>query len=119
MLEQQIERDLIEKLSELKYTYRPDIRDRATLEQNFRKHFEELNRVHLTDNEFARLLEDIVTSDVFVAARYLRERNTFERDDGTPLVYMLVNIKDRTLQRARNNASKASWILPAAPVRSC
>jgi len=26
-----IERDLITKLEELKYTYRPDIRDRATL----------------------------------------------------------------------------------------
>ena len=42
MTEQQIEQALIEKLGELKYTYRPDIRDRAALEANFRQHFEAL-----------------------------------------------------------------------------
>ncbi len=94
MTENQIEQHLIEKLTDLKYAYRPDIRDRAALETNFRRHFEELNRVHLTDSEFGRLLEDIVTPDVYAAARRLRERNTFERDDGTPLHYTLVNIKD-------------------------
>ncbi len=94
MTEQQIEQALIEKLGELKYTYRPDIRDRAALEANFRQHFEALNRVHLTDSEFARLLDGIVTPDVFAAAKHLREKNSFERDDGTPLYYTLVNIKD-------------------------
>ena len=92
--ENQIERDLISKLEDLKYTYRPDIRDRAALEHNFRKHFEALNSVHLTDSEFARLLDSIVTPDVFAAAKHLREKNSFERDDGTPLYYTLVNIKD-------------------------
>ncbi|ALO39303.1 DEAD/DEAH box helicase [Alcaligenes faecalis] len=92
--ENKIELDLISKLVDLKYTYRPDIRDRAALEKNFRQHFEALNRVHLTDAEFARLLESIVTPDVFAAAKHLRERNSFERDDGTPLYYTLVNIKD-------------------------
>jgi len=92
--ENQIELDLIGKLQDLKYSYRSDIRDRAALEHNFRQHFETLNRVHLTDTEFARLLENIVTPDVFTAARTLRERNSFERDDGTPLYYTLVNIKD-------------------------
>jgi type I restriction enzyme R subunit len=94
MTEQQIEQALIEKLGDLKYIYRPDIRDRATLEQNFREKFESLNRVHLTDAEFVRLLERLVTPDVFVAARHLRENSSFERDDGTPLFYTLVNIKD-------------------------
>ena len=94
MTEQEIEQTLIEKLGDLKHTHRPDIRDRATLEQNFRQHFEALNRVRLTDTEAARLLEEIVTPDVFAAARHLRERNSFERDDGTPLYYTLVNIKD-------------------------
>ncbi len=32
MNEQQIEQDLIAKLQDLKYTYRPDIHDRAALE---------------------------------------------------------------------------------------
>lgn len=92
--EGQIEYGFIGKLQGLKYEYRPDIRDRAALERNFREKFEALNRVHLSDGEFARLLEDIVTPDVFTAARTLRERNAFTRDDGTPLNYTLVNIRD-------------------------
>lgn len=92
--EQQIENALIAKLKDLKYTYRDDIRDKATLEQNFREKFEALNHVRLTDSEFARLRDEIVNSDVFAAAKTLRERNTFQREDGTPLQYTLVNIKD-------------------------
>ena len=38
--------------------------------------------------------DEIVTTDVFTAAKKLRERNTFIREDGTPLQYTLVNIKD-------------------------
>lgn len=92
--ERQIEDDLIAKLTDLKYTYRQDIRDRAALEKNFRNKFEDLNRVKLTDAEFARLLDEIVTPDVFRAAKTLRSINAFTRDDGTPLNYTLVNIKD-------------------------
>ena len=92
--ENQTEQSLIEKLKDLKYSYRPDIRDRDALEKNFREKFEALNRVQLTDAEFARLLDQIVTPDVFAAARHLRERNSFDRDDGTPLFYTLVNIKE-------------------------
>ena len=55
-----IEQGLIGKLKDLKYTHRPDIRDRAALEQNFRAKFEALNRVKLTDAEFARLRDEIV-----------------------------------------------------------
>ena len=94
VLENKIERDFITKLEALKYRFRPDIRDRLSLEANFRQQFEELNRVRLTDSEFARLLDQIVTPDVYAAARVLRELNTFERDDGTPLDYTLVNTKD-------------------------
>ncbi|RBO54181.1 type I restriction endonuclease subunit R [Rhodovulum sp. BSW8] len=92
--ERDLEEDLVAKLRDLKYEYRPDIRDRATLEENFRRKFEQLNRVTLTDSEFQRLLDEIVTPDVFTAARILRERSNFTRDDGTPLNYTLVNIKD-------------------------
>ena len=92
--EQQVEYGLLDKLTQLKYTPRLDIRDRAALEANFRTKFEALNRVHLTDTEFQRLLEKITTPDVFAAARALREMDTFERDDGTPLNYTLVNIRD-------------------------
>ena len=94
MTEQELEQSLIAKLTDLKYTYRPDIRDRAALEGNFRRHFEALNRVRLTDGEFKRLLDEIITPDVFTAAIRLREISSFTRDDGTPLNYTLVNIKD-------------------------
>ena len=66
--ENQTEQGLIDKLKDLKYTYRGDIRDRDGLEKNFREKFEALNGVHLTDAEFARLLDQIVTHDVFTAA---------------------------------------------------
>jgi type I restriction enzyme, R subunit len=92
--ERQLEEELISKLKELKYVYRDDIRDRATLEANFREQFQQLNRVKLTDEEFQRLLEEIVTPDVFTAAQTLRTRNSFTREDGTPLNFTLVNIDD-------------------------
>ena len=92
--EKQIELDFIRKLQDLKYTYREDIRDKVSLETNFRKHFERLNRVKLNDSEFTRLRDSIITADVFAAAKALREINTFKRDDDTPLQYTLVNIKD-------------------------
>ena len=92
--EEQLEYGFIGKLQSLKYEYRSDIRDRVSLERNFREKFNALNRVHLSDGEFTRLLDEIVTPDVYAAARTLRERNAFTRDDGTPLNYTLVNIKD-------------------------
>lgn len=92
--ERRLENELLDKLCSLKYEYRTDIRDRATLEKNFREKFEALNRVRLTDAEFKRLRDSIITPDVFTAARTLREINSFTRDDGTPLNYTLVNIKD-------------------------
>jgi type I restriction enzyme R subunit len=85
MTEQQLEEALIEKLVDLKYSYRPDIHNRATLEQNFREKFEGLNRVRLTDTEFARLLGEIITPDVFNAAKTIRSINSFTRDNWRPL----------------------------------
>ena len=92
--ENDIEQSLLTRLQELKYTYRPDICDREALEQNFREKFEALNRVKLTDAEFARLLDGIISPDAFACAGILRRRNSFEREDGTPLHYQLVNLKN-------------------------
>lgn len=92
--EQQIEQELIEKLEDLKYTYRRDICDKVTLEKNFRQKFEALNRINLTDAEFDCLLDKIITADVFAAAQSLSEKGKFIREDGTSFEYMLVNIKD-------------------------
>ena len=76
--EQQIEDALIAKLQDLKYTYRQDIRDKIALEDNFRKKFEALNFVKLTDAEFARLRDEIVTADVFTAAQTLPSHQGFQ-----------------------------------------
>ncbi|WP_417799025.1 type I restriction endonuclease subunit R [Terasakiella pusilla] len=92
--EQQIEQELISKLVDLKYAYREDIRDLDALENNFRQKFNELNRVNLTDAEFERLMESIITPDVYTASQTLRETNSFNREDGTPLHYTLVNTRD-------------------------
>ena len=92
--ENQIELSLLNKLSDLKYINRPDIRDRFSLEQNFREKFESLNKVRLSNAEFARLRDEIITQDVFAASKILRAKNYFQREDGTPLHYTLVNIKD-------------------------
>ena len=75
--EEHIEYGFIGKLQNLKYEYRDDIRDRAALEKNFREKFEALNRVKLTQAEFARLLDEIVTPDVYTAAKTLRGINAF------------------------------------------
>jgi type I restriction enzyme R subunit len=92
--EYQLEENVIKQLTELKYIHRTDIVDRKTLEQNFKTKFEALNRVRLTDNEFLRLRDEIINPDVFAASKLLRERQYFLREDGTPLHYTLVNIKD-------------------------
>lgn len=90
----EIEEKFIEQLKGLKYVYRPDIVDRKTLEQNFKTKFEALNRVRLSESEFLRLREEIIEPDVFKASKLLRERQYFQREDGTPLHYTLVNNKD-------------------------
>jgi type I restriction enzyme R subunit len=92
--EAHIENDFVDRLVGLKYMYRKDIRSLAALEDNFRQKFEALNRVRLSDTEFARLRADIIKPDVFAAAKHLREKSTFQREDGTPLQYTLVNLKD-------------------------
>lgn len=92
--EVQIENKLIESLIGLKYLYRPDIVDKKALEQNFKEKFEALNRVRLSDSEFIRLREEIINPDIFAASKLLRERQYFQREDGTPLHYTLVNLKD-------------------------
>jgi len=67
--ESDIEYGFVGKLTDLKYTYRSDIRNRKTLEENFRKKFESLNRVNLTDAEFARPRDEIINPDVFNASK--------------------------------------------------
>ena len=97
--EEHIETGFIGKLQCFKYEYRRDITDRATLEQNFREKFEALNRVRLTNGEFDRLLDEIVTSNVFAAAKTLRQK--------TLLCFFqlfIVSNRDSTYDAANKNA---------------
>lgn len=94
MTENELEQSLVSRLIDLKYSYRPDIRTKSALESNFREKFEALNRVKLTDAEFARLKDEIINTDVFSASKTLREQQYFQREDGTPLHFTLVNNKD-------------------------
>ena len=86
--EQQIEQGLIAKLQDLKYTYRSDISDKASLEQNFRKKFEALNRVNLSDAEFNRLREEIITADVFFQLLLDHIARTFQNASYKPRIIL-------------------------------
>src|ERR1700710_2291006 len=101
--ERQLEEALVTKLRDLKYEHRPDIRDRTTLEQNFREKFEALNRVRLTDSEFARLLDEIVTPDVFTADVLLAPWKAATSRDGIKSLYV-----DPPTERVQH-AAKEAW----------
>ena len=92
--EAEIEARFIEQLIGLGYKYRSDIKDKHSLEANFRQHFDKLNGVVLTDDEFKRLKEQIITQDVFVASKELRVTDVFMREHDIPLYYTLVNLED-------------------------
>lgn len=92
--EAEIEKRFIEQLVGLGYKYRRDIKDKHSLETNFKKHFNRLNYVNLTESEFERLKNKIISDDVFSSSQILRRVNDMYRDDDTPLSYTLVDIKD-------------------------
>ena len=62
--ENQIEDNLIQQLTELKYIYRPDIVDIKSLEQNFVKKFETINDVRLSNDDILRLREELINPEV-------------------------------------------------------
>ena len=92
--ESQIEQHFIRHLEGLGYKYCKDIKDRASLEANFRNKFEALNQVQLTDGEFERLMEKIVRADVYEASKTLRDKVEINHDDGTTRFYPLVNLQN-------------------------
>lgn len=92
--ESQIEQHFIRHLEGLGYKYCKDIKNRASLEANFRNKFEALNNVRLTDGEFERLMEKIVRADVYEASKTLRDKVEINHDDGTTRFYPLVNLQN-------------------------
>lgn len=92
--ESQIEQHFIRHLEGLGYKYCKNIKNRASLEANFRNKFEALNNVRLTDGEFERLMGNIVSSDVYKASKTLRDKVEVIHDDGTTQFYPLVNLQN-------------------------
>lgn len=92
--ESQIEQHFIRHLEGLGYKYCKDIKNRASLEANFRNKFEALNNVRLTDGEFKRLMGNIVSPDVYEASKTLRDKVEVVHDDGTTQFYPLVNLQN-------------------------
>ena len=92
--ESQIEDRFIRHLKGLGYVHRTDIKDRASLEENFRNKFEALNGVRLTDGEFERLMGNIVSSDVYKASKTLRDKVKVTHEDGTTRYYPLLNLQN-------------------------
>ena len=93
-LEKMTEQKLINHLIKLGYIYREDINDKDTLHENFRKHFNRMNGLTLSDQDFNNLCTDLISTNVFDCAEILRTRQYFERDDKTPLYYNLMDTKD-------------------------
>ena len=114
--ESQLESQLVEKLVGLKYEYRPTIRNRAALEKNFREKFEALNRVRLTDAEFARLLEGS-SAQMSSPPPKPCEASIPTRDDGTPLNYSLVNLKDWCKTTSRSSPASHQHRPQPPPLR--
>lgn len=94
--ERPLEENILEKLCGLKYDHSTDIRDRAALEANFREKFQALNRVTLTNAEFASLVDEVVTPEVFAAS---------QRYD-VPLLINGMNCRD-ALPQSRNGRTHA------------
>ena len=74
--EQNIEQNLIEQLKGLKYTHRPDIVDRKTLNKTSKPNLKH-SIVRLSDSEFLRLREEIIEPDVFKASKNLENSSSF------------------------------------------
>ena len=109
-----LEESLVAKLQDLKYEYRCDIRDRSTLEANFRKRFDALNRVTLTDDEFHRLLEEIVKPNVYEAARSRSRTDSLRADLAMPRRYP-VALKHKNTRHMLSFNEAARWLAPSGP----
>ena len=119
--ERGLEEALVTKLRDLKYEYRPDIRDRTTLEANFREKFETLNRVKLTSSEFQRLLGEVVKQDVYEAARPIR-RASLRAWWASPLFRPTVDRRCMSMSSAHSIMNSVRSIRPISPramARSC
>lgn len=96
--EAQLEKNLIEQLVHQGYE-RVTIDDYDAILKNFKlqlNRFNEkkLNGQPLTDPEFSRFLTQIDGKSIFDSAKILRDKQVFQRDDGTEVYLELMNTRD-------------------------
>ncbi|CAM3466595.1 MULTISPECIES: type I restriction endonuclease subunit R [Paenibacillus] len=96
--EAQLEKNLIEQLVRQGYE-RVTINDYDSLLGNFKQQLnkfneKKLNGQPLTDSEFSRFLTQIDGKSIFDSAKILRDKQVFQRDDGTEVYLELMNTRD-------------------------
>ncbi|GJM78223.1 hypothetical protein HMSSN139_07190 [Paenibacillus sp. HMSSN-139] len=96
--EAQLEKNLIEQLVRQGYE-QVTINDYDSLLENFKQQLnrfneKKLNDQPLTDAEFSRFLTQIDGKSIFDSAKILRDKQVFQRDDGTEVYLELMNTRD-------------------------
>ncbi|ASA25665.1 type I restriction endonuclease subunit R [Paenibacillus donghaensis] len=96
--EAQLEKNLIDQLVNQNYE-RVTINDYDTMVANFRQQLnkfneKKLNGQPLTDSEFSRFFTQIDGKSIFDSAKILRDKQVFQRDDGTEVYLELMNTRE-------------------------
>jgi type I restriction enzyme R subunit len=91
--EQALENNLILQLQGMKYEY-VAIRNEAELLVNLKSQLEKHNKLILTNDEFARVLNHLNKGGVFERALTLRDKMHLVRDDGTNAYIEFFNTKE-------------------------
>ncbi|WP_419885725.1 type I restriction endonuclease subunit R [Paenibacillus sp. B-A-8] len=96
--EAQLEKNLIEQLVRQGYE-QVTINDYESLVENFKQQLnrfneKKLNGQPLTESEFSRFLTQIDGKSIFDSAKILRDKQVFQRDDGTLVYLELMNTRE-------------------------
>ena len=88
--EQELEQDLIQRLTGL--GYEPiTIRNAEDLRANLKTQLEKHNNIQLSDDEFKRVLNHLDKGNVFDRAKRLRDKMELPRDDGSTIYLEFLN----------------------------
>lgn len=90
--EQTLENNLITQLQDIKYE-RVTVSDEPELLANLKIQLEKHNKVSLSDNEFAKILNHLNKGNVFDRAKILRDCMHLVRDDNTSFYIEFLNTK--------------------------
>ncbi len=85
-----LEENLIIQLEDLGYK-KVIIKDEEDLLLNLKGQLEKHNRVSYSDNEFKQILNQLSKGNIFEKAKTLRDRITYNKDDGTTGYVELIN----------------------------